>query len=250
MTKDFYDQMAPFYHFIFADWEESMAWQADRLDRLIQENWGPGVRTVLDVACGIGTQALGLARRNYRVTASDLSTGAVGRAKQEAQKRGLAIPFSVADMRQAYHHHQAQFEVLIACDNAVPHLLSDDEIRQAFSQFYDCLLPGGGVLITVRDYEKEERRTQIKPERVHIAADGARHILLQVWQFEGEIYEMSMYVIRDDGRGGCQTEVMRAHYYAIAPDRLLTLLAEAGFTDVKRVDEVYYQPVLLGTRKR
>jgi len=31
---------------------------------------------------------------------------------------------------------------------------------------------------------------------------------------------------------------------------LLELLTEAGFAEVKRVEGVYYQPVLLGTRRR
>jgi SAM-dependent methyltransferase len=249
MTKDFYEKLTPFSHLIYADWERSMERQAAQLDKLIQENWGNEVQSILDVSCGIGTQALGLARLNYQVTASDLSEAAVERAKQEAQKRRVEIAFSVADMRQAYTHHQQQFRVVISCDNAVPHLLNDADIRQAFGQFYDCLRPGGGVIISVRDYEKEERRTQIKPEGVHVEA-GNRYILLQVWEFEGEIYEMSMYVIKDDRSGGCSTQVMRAKYYAVGTTRLMALLAEAGFEEVKRVDGAFFQPVLLGTRKK
>jgi SAM-dependent methyltransferase len=248
MTKDFYDKMAPFYHMIYADWEQTIERQAAQLDKLIRENWGNEVQTILDVSCGIGTQALGLARLNYQVTASDLSEAAVERAKQEAQKRGVTIPFSVADMRQAYSHHQQQFEVVISCDNAVPHLLTDADILQAFGQFYECVRPGGGVLITVRDYEKEKRQTQIKPEKTRVE-DGSRYILFQVWEFEGEIYEMSMYVVRDDRSATCKTQVMRAKYYAVGTTRLLALLEEAEFEDVKRVDGAYYQPVLVGTRK-
>jgi SAM-dependent methyltransferase len=250
MTKDFYDKMAPFYHLIYPDWERSIERQADQLHKIIQENWGNEVETILDVSCGIGTQVLGLAHLNYQVTGSDLSEAAVERAKQEAQKRGVEIPFSVADMRQAYSHHQEQFEVVISCDNSVPHLLNDDDILEAFQQFFKCTQAGGGVIITVRDYEKEERRTQIKPEGVQRLEGGKRYILFQVWNFEGDIYEMSMYVVKDDGSAECMTQVMRAKYYAVGTTRLLELLKEAGFEDVKRVDEAYYQPVLVGTRKK
>ena len=249
MTKDFYEKMTPFYHLIYPDWERSIERQAAQLHKVIQENWGNEVQTILDVSCGIGTQALGLAHLNYQVTGSDLSETAVERAKQEAQKRWVEIPFSVADMRQVYSHHQEQFEVVISCDNAVPHLLTDDDILQAFQQFFKCTQAGGGVIVTVRDYEKEERRTQIKPEGVRVE-DGNRYILLQVWEFEGEIYEMSMYVVKDGGNAECTTQVMRAKYYAVGTTRLLALLKEAGFEDVKRVDGAYYQPVLVGTRKK
>jgi 2-polyprenyl-3-methyl-5-hydroxy-6-metoxy-1,4-benzoquinol methylase len=112
---------------------------------------------VLDAACGIGTQALGLAALCHRVTASDLSAEAVERASREAGRRSLPIDFSVADMRQAYEHHRRRFDLVIACDNAVPHLLTDEDLLTAFGQFFACVRPGGGVLLTVRDYEKEDK---------------------------------------------------------------------------------------------
>ena len=249
MAKDFYDKLAPFYHMIFADWTQSIERQAAQLDQVIRENWGLKVQTILDVSCGIGTQALGLAQLHYQVTASDLSDAAVERARQEAQRQGVVVSFSVADMCQAYHHHQSQFDVVISCDNAVPHLLTDEDLLQAFQQFYQCVRPGGGVLITVRDYEKEARQTQIKLEKTRVE-NGSRYILFQVWEFEGDIYEMSMYVVKDDRSGICQTQVMRAKYYAVGTTRLLALLKEAGFANVKRVDGAFYQPLLLGTKKK
>ena len=43
----------------------------------IRQRWGEARLSILDVACGIGTQTLGLAALGHRVTASDLSAGAV-----------------------------------------------------------------------------------------------------------------------------------------------------------------------------
>jgi 2-polyprenyl-3-methyl-5-hydroxy-6-metoxy-1,4-benzoquinol methylase len=103
----------------------------------VGERWGADVRTILDVACGIGTQSIGLATKGFAVTASDLSAGAVDRAHVEARRRGVAIDFSVCDMRVAHDHHGREFDVVIACDNAIPHLLSDDEILRAFRQMRD-----------------------------------------------------------------------------------------------------------------
>src|SRR5262245_7057356 len=75
--SDFYDRMASLYHLIYPDWNESIDRQAGQLTSIIRERWGPECRTVLDVSCGIGTQALGLAQRGFLVTASDLSVGAI-----------------------------------------------------------------------------------------------------------------------------------------------------------------------------
>jgi 2-polyprenyl-3-methyl-5-hydroxy-6-metoxy-1,4-benzoquinol methylase len=85
--NDFYDRMASLYHLIFPNWEESIERQAGQLAGIIHDRWGGEARTVLDVSCGIGTQALGLARRGFTVTASDLSAGAVARARDEARRR-------------------------------------------------------------------------------------------------------------------------------------------------------------------
>jgi hypothetical protein len=69
-------------------------------------------------------------------------------------------------MRAAHDHHGREFDVVIACNNAIPHLLSDDEILLAFRQMRDCTRPGGGCLVTVRDYDREERGTGlVKPYR-------------------------------------------------------------------------------------
>ena len=100
-TKKYYSNLAPFYHLFYPNWEESINCQAAMFDCVIKEKWG-NVSTVLDVSCGIGTQAIGLAKLGYDVTGSDLSPEAIERAKREATNRDLSISLSVADMRYAY----------------------------------------------------------------------------------------------------------------------------------------------------
>jgi len=87
MTDDtgsrFYDEFAPHYHLIFDNWEASMARQAAAISSILQREIASSTGVdVLDCACGIGTQSLGLARLGYRVTGSDLSAGAVWRARR------------------------------------------------------------------------------------------------------------------------------------------------------------------------
>jgi len=251
MPEASYDELAPFYHLLFPDWNASMARQAATLNGIIRQNWGEEVRTVLDAACGIGTQALGLAARGYQVTASDLSQAEVERARREAAARGLALDFSVADMRAVFTAHgRRQFDVVIACDNSVPHLLTDDDLRQAFEQFHACLHPGGGCLLTVRDYDREERDgVQVKPAAFRVDPDGVRRLLFQVWEADGPHYDFALYLIEDRGGAEAVTHILRSRYYAVSTDHLLALMAEAGFEDVARLDGVFCQPVLIGTKR-
>jgi 2-polyprenyl-3-methyl-5-hydroxy-6-metoxy-1,4-benzoquinol methylase len=72
-TNRFYAGLTPLYHLIYPDWDKSIQHQASMLDSVIREIWGDDASSVLDVSCGIGTQARGLSGKGYHVTASDLS---------------------------------------------------------------------------------------------------------------------------------------------------------------------------------
>jgi hypothetical protein len=79
--------------------------------------------------------------------------------------------------------------------------------------------------------------------------DGKRTIIFQVWDFQGEVYDLSMYFIVDEGNDRPTTHVMRSTYYAIGTTRLLELMRQAGFVSVERLDGPFYQPVLVGSRE-
>src|SRR5256886_16823071 len=64
------------------------------LVRVLDAGLLPG-KTVLEIGCGTGTNAIELARRGYRVTAIDLVDLAVRRAKDKAQPAGVDIDFRV-----------------------------------------------------------------------------------------------------------------------------------------------------------
>jgi SAM-dependent methyltransferase len=246
---DFYDQLAPFYHIIYGDWEAAIARQATQLSNIIRSYWGEQAQTILDVSCGIGTQAIGLSAQGYQITASDLSVKEIDRAQKEAKLRNLDIRFSVCDMRNVYNHHQAQFDVVLSCDNSIPHLLNDAEILTALQQMYTCTRPGGGCLLTIRDYDQEPRGTGIvKPYGIREAA-GKRYLVFQVWDFVGDIYDLSMYFVEDDQqRSHATTTVMRSRYYAVSPSHLMQLMEQAGYHSVTRLDDQFFQPVLIGTK--
>ena len=247
-VTEFYAGLAPYYHLIYPDWEQSIERQASMLDEIIQANWGDKVSEVLDAACGIGTQCLGLAKLGYQVTGSDLSPHEIERARREAAARGLTIAFSTADMRSVFDQHAAQFDLVIACDNAVPHLLSDAEILSAFQQFYACLRPGGGCIISVRDYAAEHMTGQSTKLYGTREENGITYLIFQKWDCHGELYDLSMYFVEDDGGSTCRTHAMRSKYYAVGTTRLIELMTEAGFVDVSRLDDKFFQPVIIGTR--
>jgi SAM-dependent methyltransferase len=252
MSQTFYDELAPYYHLLYGDWEASIARQAAALDRLLR---GLGIHagaSVLDAACGIGTQVIGLAELGYAVTASDLSAGAVARLTREVAARGLTerVSAGVGDLRTLAGMPDGAYAAVLACDNSVPHLLDDGDILAAFRACRRCLAPGGVLVISVRDYAAIERRTpDVRPYGLHRTAEG-RFLAVQVWEWDGDQYDLRLYLTEDRGGKECRTRVLQSRYYAVSIARLLMLLGAAGFVDVARNDDVLFQPVITGRRPR
>ena len=119
---------------------------------------------------------------------------------------------------------------------------------KAFKQFHQCLKPGGGCLVTVRDYDREDRSgVHVKDYGIR-EENGIRYLIFQVWRFEGSLYDLAVYLVCDEGGSQGVTHIFRSKYYAVSLDRLVALLHEAGFRQVRHVEGDYYQPMLLGTK--
>ena len=249
MIEAYYNDLAPYYKWLHADWNASVTHHASTLDAVVQEVCGAHVHEILDAACGVGTQTLGLAERGYRMTASDISSAEIELARLEAIRRGLTIDFRVADMRQLWTVYQRQFDVIIACDNAIPHLLSDADILIAFEQFFQCLVSGGGCIISVRDYAVlKQGGKQFYPRVIH-NTDKGRMVLFDVWEFDGDYYDITTYVTEDTGENIAQTHIIRGgRYYCVTTDTLEKLFRQVGFTQVRTLKDQFYQPLIVAIK--
>ncbi len=75
----FYDALAADYDVLFDAWWAAAQAHAAVADRVLRQQGVVPPARLLDCACGIGTQALGLSARGYVVTGSDVSAEAVAR---------------------------------------------------------------------------------------------------------------------------------------------------------------------------
>jgi len=246
-VQAFYDEFASLYHLIYENWEASVARQGTALASLIGEHWGAGARTVLDAAVGIGTQALGLLALEFRVTGSDLSPAAVSRAQREAAARHLPLTCLVADFR-ALPVRAASVDVVIVCDNALPHLETPRDIEIALGECFRCARPGGGCLVSMRDYGSPPPpgTVEMRPYGERAWA-GRRYQLRQVWSWRGPRYDYSFEITPVDGIDDYAT-ILKSSYLAIPVAQVAELMNVVGFQGVRRVDDRFFQPVLVGTR--
>jgi SAM-dependent methyltransferase len=249
IVDKFYDQLAPLYKYLYQDWDGSLAEQAAILDQVIQEYFDGNIKTIRDVACGIGTQSLGLAELGYQVWGSDISSDAIQLAIKEAGARDLTIDFSVMDMREI---DQGPFDLIIACDNAIPHLLSNREILKTFKTFYNHINPGGGCIISVRDYAQMEWRdgeTRLVPRRVQ-EVRGGRIIIFDLLEFKEDSYKITIYFLEEmDGQDPKVSAATGGQYFCIEIDKLEYLFLQAGFRKVVTIRDRYFQPLMVAKKE-
>lgn len=251
-TTAFYDDLAEHYHLIFEDWSRSIELQASILGPLLEERLAAAPLHVLDCACGIGTQALGIAARGHSVTASDLSGEAVRRAERETRARNLEISFQVADMRNLSIHPAAAFDAVLAGDNSLPHLLSDDDLIQACESIRSRLKPGGILLATLRDYDSllESRPTVQGPVFYADQDQDQRRIVHQVWDWDGNEYDVHLYLSWKSGSLWISKHYA-SRYRALRRPEISAVLFSTGFSQIEWLmpeTTSFYQPIVLARK--
>jgi SAM-dependent methyltransferase len=247
---DFYDELASEYHLIYQDWNTAVEHQSVALDRLIRSRL-PDAESVLDCSCGIGTQAIGLAGHGYKVHGTDVSERALDRARVEAIRRGLEIAFTACDIRDL-ERLQGTYDVVISCDNALPHLLTDHDVAQAFRAMCSKLRPQGLVVITVRDYDKTlvERQVTAAP-RINPGPPRKVVVRLHDWDAPDSPMYIVHFLILTEGSTGWTVTHHSARYRAIGRQTLTLAAANAGFTNIQwheAEDIGFFQPAMTALR--
>jgi SAM-dependent methyltransferase len=179
----------------------------------------PAGGEILDLACGYGRHALELAQTGLRMTGLDLSLPLLIRAADTAQRRGLAVNFVHADMREMTF--DSRFDAAYCVLSSFGYFDEETNLRVA-SGICRALKPGGRFLLDIinRDYIVADL-----PSRVWWEGDGC--VVLEEVDFN---YHTSRVLIRrsvvfGDGRQVEQEISMRAY----SLHEVGKLLCQAGF---------------------
>ncbi len=250
IVQSFYDGLAGEYDRLFADWQASTREQAGVLDRLFLENGFDRSARILDCACGIGTQAVGLAALGYDVTGSDISEAELAEAGRRAAENGVQLRLKRADFRNLEASFDGQFDIVIAMDNALPHMLTAEDLSAAVASMLSRLRPGGLFVASIRDYDSLLlTKPPYSPPYIH-QTDSGQRISFQTWTWSGNRYRLIQYLIED----GERLDVSRfaCEYRAFPRSELSELLLASGCsTALWRFpeDTGYYQPIVTAKKK-
>lgn len=110
-----------------------------------------GARTVLDVGCGTGADAVNLAEIGLHVTAMDYSEVALARARDKAAEASVAVDFRQGDMAQPFPFADENFDAVMS--NVAMHMFDDQTTRRIIGEMRRVLKPAGLLLLHVNSTE-------------------------------------------------------------------------------------------------
>ncbi|GAA4055972.1 aminotransferase class I/II-fold pyridoxal phosphate-dependent enzyme [Nonomuraea soli] len=183
----------------------------------------PG-RRVLDLGCGIGRHAVGLARHGYRVTGVDICAWALEEARSAADREGVRVGLVEGDLLERVELPEADAAICVQAFGWG----RDDEQLALLRRVRERLVPGGllvldhsNVAAILRQYRAEDRfeaeGDTFDFRRSYDPLDGRSRGELRVTHADGRVA-----VLRDDVR-------------LYLPSEVVALVRAAGF-DVLRAD--------------
>ncbi|MBQ4536894.1 MAG: class I SAM-dependent methyltransferase [Lachnospiraceae bacterium] len=249
ITKTFYNSLATQYDKLFLDWQAATREQAEILDKIFESNGFDHRAHVLDCACGIGTQAIGIAGLGYHVTASDISDGELAEAEKRAKENQVEICFRQADFCVLSDTFTEKFDIIIAMDNALPHMLSADDLEAAIKSIVNQIGPNGIFVASIRDYDSllKEKPPYSAPY-IHQTKKGQR-VSFQTWVWNGDNYKLIQYIVEDEET--LQVSKFECEYRATRREEMTKLLLANGCSDVewKFPEETgFYQPIVVARK--
>ena len=249
ITQTFYDSLASQYDKLFLDWTATTHEQAVILDRIFRDMGFDCSASVLDCACGIGTQSIGLAALGYRMSASDISDAELAEAAKRAEENKVSIRFEHADFCALSDTFPETFDIIICMDNALPHMLSHDALASAIASITGRMKKDGIFVASIRDYDALLcSKPLYSPPYIHKKAEGQR-VSFQTWTWEDDHYKLIQYII-DDGEM-LQASKFECEYRATRRAEITELLLLNGCSEVKWLfpeETEFYQPIVVAKK--
>jgi SAM-dependent methyltransferase len=177
--------------------ESVIAWQSG--------GWFHG--DVLDIGCGLGDNAVYLAKNGHTVTGLDISPTALKTAKQRAKDAGVDVKFAVADSTKLDGYTDA-FDTVI--DSGLFHTLDDDGRRSYAAAVHRAARPGATLLLScfsdANPVGEEWPRPAVSEETLRDVLGGAGWDLASLepatlrGELDGAQVEMAFWYLRAQRR--------------------------------------------------
>ena len=134
-------------------------------------------------------------------------------------------------------------------DNALPHMLTAEELATAVESITARLAPNGIFVASIRDYDALlADKPPYSPPYIHKTEKGQR-VSFQTWDWQGDRYKLTQYIIEDEGTP--RVSKFDCEYRATRRAELTDLFLAQGCAEVqwKFPEEThFYQPILIAKK--
>jgi SAM-dependent methyltransferase len=249
VTADPYDALAADYHWIFPD--EHLSGK-----RFTEQYGGILARLapasdVLDCACGIGVEALALARAGHRVTASDGSAGMVTQARAAVAASGLAVDVSRCAWEELPSRFGPRFDGVFCLGNSIAHSPDGKAMARSLAGMATLLRPGGLLVVESRDWEGLRlARERIELRGPSSVREAARGFCLYVWTIPERWEEphVAEIVVVVEHEGEVRHRRVELRFAPYRREELVRWLGEAGLGTIEVTETRVGRYVVTGRR--
>lgn len=182
----------------------------------------PGLRTILDVACGTGNLTIPMAQLGFQVSGLDIAPQMLAIARRKATAARLRIAFACHDMLEV---HDGPPVDAVTCFGGSIHFLDGAEaLRQGLAAMHTALRPGG--LLAFDLFAPGKMRTLFTGTR---AADHGTFYAVTTSRCDQDriTHDVTFFLRDDDGRYRRENE--RHLLRVLELDTVQRALADTGF---------------------
>jgi SAM-dependent methyltransferase len=137
-------------------WDELIDWDAranSEGDFFIKTLKERGAKKILDVATGTGFHSIRLIEAGFEVHSADGSPIMLGKAFENAFKRGHIMRTIQADWRMLNKDVHGKYDAVICLGNSFTHIFNERDRRKALAEFYAALRHDGVLILDQRNYD-------------------------------------------------------------------------------------------------
>ena len=161
----FYEDIAPFYDYIFPAGEEQIKLLSDIAGDTVagkpvasSHPTSDHPKKILDLACGTGEYSIKLAHAGHEVWGIDADPEMIRLARLKATENNVPAVFIAADMLELddalCNYPGAEFDIIFCIGNSIVHLGSTDAIEVMIKRMKMRLAPGGAILLQIINFDR------------------------------------------------------------------------------------------------
>jgi glycine/sarcosine N-methyltransferase len=132
------------------DWDRRAKAEGEFFIELLRAQ---GAKKVLDVATGTGFHSVQLLKAGFEVTSVDGSAEMLGKAFDNARRRGYILRTIHADWRWLNRDVHDLYDAVICLGNSFTHLHDENDRRKSLAEYYATLRHQGILILDQRNYD-------------------------------------------------------------------------------------------------